>query len=182
MKAGQRRAGGGGRRRGWIEMEKELFEKFRERSAQGRPVRRSWFPRVSQELFQKNYPTRDLAEFRFSNGWFRGYLGWHQISLSTVTNKASQLPKDFGESILSWLRFNRRNSQYRAREEGGLVEGEYRVGRYMLQNICNIDQTPVPFEYLEGCTVTILLLSRGATGNDSRIFKVSSSIFIIGLT
>ena len=35
---------------------------------------------------------------------------------------------------------------------------------------------------LQEVTVTILLLSRGATGNDSRIFKVSSSIFIIGLT
>jgi len=61
MKAGQRRVGGGGQGRRWVEIEKELFERFWKRRAQGRPVRRSWFRQVSPELFQKNYPLRDPA-------------------------------------------------------------------------------------------------------------------------
>lgn len=186
MKAGQKRVGGGGRGRRWIEMEKELFEKFRERRALGRPVRRSWFRRASYELFQKNYPARDPDEFRFSNGWFRGYLGWHQISLRAVTNKASQLPRDFGESILSWLRFNRRNSQYRPGEERGLEQGGHRVGRYMLQNICNMDQTPVPFEYLEGRTYNqigekSIWLQSSKSGWDKRQGTIQLTVFADGV-
>lgn len=167
-------------------MEKELFERFRERRALGRSVRRSWFRRVSQELFQKNYPAREPDEFRFSNGWFRGYLGWHQISLRAVTNKASQLPRDFGESILSWLRFNRHNSQYRPGEERGLEEGEHRVGRFMLQNICNMDQTPVPFEYLEGRTYNqigekSIWLQSSKSGWDKRQGTIQLTVFADGV-
>ncbi|RPA95695.1 hypothetical protein L873DRAFT_1296168 [Choiromyces venosus 120613-1] len=149
QKAGQRRAAGGGRKRCWPEMEKELFQQFRERRALGRPVRWGWFKRVSKDLFKKHYPARNPEEFRFSNGWFRGYLNWHQISLRFATNKASQLPKDFGDAILSWLKFNCRNSQYRPGETREASWGETNwVGRYQLQNICNMDQTPLPFEYL----------------------------------
>ena len=31
----------------------------------------------------------------------------------------------------------------------------YDVGRYKLAGICNIDQTPLPFEYLSGRTYAI---------------------------
>jgi len=61
QKAGQRRAGGGGRGRLWVEMEKALFERFREQRAIGRPVRRGWFCKVSRELFQIHYPEKDSA-------------------------------------------------------------------------------------------------------------------------
>lgn len=70
----------------------------------GRPVGRSWFRKVSKELFQKCYPSRNLEEVqvKFSNGWFWGYLEWHQISLRSITNTASQLFKDFWGAILLW--------------------------------------------------------------------------------
>jgi len=122
QKAGQRRAGGGGRGRLWMEMEKALFEQFRERRAIGRPVRRGWFRKVSRELFQIHYPEKDLALFRFSNGWFRNFLRWHQISLRCITNTASKLPGDFGGAILAWLRFNRGNSQLREGEQSLALE------------------------------------------------------------
>jgi len=46
------------------------------------------------------------------------------------------------------LRFNRRNSQVRS----GTGDEEKVVGRYLLDSICNIDETPLPFEYLDGQT------------------------------
>ena len=47
MRGEQRRTTGGGRRRMWPERERELFEKFRERRALGRPVQCGWFQRMS---------------------------------------------------------------------------------------------------------------------------------------
>jgi len=44
------------------------------------------------------------------------------------------------------LRFNTRNSQVRS----GTRDEEKVVGRYLLDSICNIDETPLRFEYLDG--------------------------------
>jgi len=38
-----RRSGGEGRRRKWVEMERKLYESFRQRRAEGKVVRMSWF-------------------------------------------------------------------------------------------------------------------------------------------
>lgn len=115
---------------------------------------RGWFHRVSKELFIEFYPENvpTGTTFRFSNGWFRQFLSCHQISLRFVTNKASKLPSDYNETVLEWLRVNRRNSQLRLNNEIGLGENEPNIGRYRLSNIANMDQTPLPFEYLEGRT------------------------------
>jgi len=89
---------------------------------------------------------------KFSNEWFHGFLQAHQISLRFITNLASKLPADFSNAILDWMKFNRRNSQLRLDDEMGLGDIPGIVGRYWLQNICNMDQTPLPFEYLKGQT------------------------------
>ena len=68
------------------------------------------------------------------------------------TNKASKLPADSYAAILSWVRFNRRNSQLRQDDESGLGNTVQEVGRYHLARICNMDQTPLPFELLSGQT------------------------------
>jgi len=186
MRRGQRRTVGGGRNRQWPGMERELFEKFRERRALGRPVRRRWFRRVSKELFHKHYPSEwdTSSSFRFSNCWFRSYLSWHQISLRQIMNKASQLPADFASAIISWLQFNRRNSEIGS-EDNHIREGELTfpyVGRYRLQNICNMDQTPVPFEYLEGKTYNqidekTVWLQSSRSGWDKRQGTIQLTIF-----
>lgn len=152
LRKGQQRISGGGRKRQWEEMERKLYDRFRIRRAMGGFVRRGWFRRVSKELFIETYPTEPLTNFCFSNGWFRGFLSHHRISLRLVTNKSSQLPSDFGEAILNWMRYNRRNSQIRTDDERGLGDEPATIGRYRLSNIINMDQTPLPFEYLEGQT------------------------------
>ena len=148
----QKRAIGGGCARRWVHLERELYQQFLERRAMGKSVRRSWFRRTCKTLFPKIYPSLSSHEFSFSNGWFRGFLSWHQISLRIVTNKASQLPSDFTDAIVNWFRYNRRNSQLRPDDERGLGDEAAVVGRYRLRNIGNMDQTPIPFEYLEGRT------------------------------
>ena len=143
---GQGHLVGGGRQRQWKELEWPLYEELHQRRAIGRPVRRGWFRRVSRELFEKLYQGKDTQLFRFSNGWFRGFLQAHQISQQFRINSASKLPADFSNAILYWMKFNRGNSQLRPDDEMGLGDIPGIVGRYRLQNICNMDQTPLPFQ------------------------------------
>ena len=63
-----------------------------------------------------------------------------------MTNKAQQIPENSRMLVLNWLQFNRRNSQLR------LCDYLYKVGRYDLSHIVNMDQTPLPFEYSSGKT------------------------------
>ena len=53
--------------------------------------------------------------------------------------------------VTDFLCFNRRNSQLR---DGGedLIQGVLIVSRFLLSNILNMDQIPLPWEYLEGKT------------------------------
>lgn len=128
------------------EMEKQLYEKFCERREEGMMVRRIWFRLSSRLIFKEVYPELDHSQFRFSAGWFSGFLGRWGISLRVTTNKAQEVPENFKNLLVSWLRFNRRNSQVRS--------GDYKneVGRMSLGHIGNMDQTPLPFEYLSGKT------------------------------
>ena len=66
-----------------------------------------------------------------------------------MTNKAQQIPENSRMLVLNWLQFNRRNSQLR------LGDYSYEVGRYDLSHIVNMDQTPLPFEYLSGKTYAL---------------------------
>jgi len=89
--------------------------------------------------------------FRFSNGWFRGFLGRHHISLQSITKKAQKVPEDYKPFIVNWLRYNWRNSQPRS-DRFWEVAIEYSVSHYQLSNICNLDETRIPYEYLDGKT------------------------------
>jgi len=170
-------------------MEIELFNEFRERRAMGRPVRRGWFRRISKDLIPKHYGEEEVNKFAFSNGWFRSFLSWHQISLCAVTNKASKLPSDFSDTILNWMRFNRRNSQPRGEKERELTRSNSgtRVGRYRLQNVCNMDQTPVPYEFIGGHTYdikgekTIWMQASQSSGWDKCQGTIQLTIFADGV-
>jgi len=184
---GQRRLGGGGRQRQWWEMERVLYEEFRLQRAIGRIVRRGWFRRVSKESFTKVYPGKETQLFKFGNSLFRGFLQVHQISLRFITNTASKLPADFANAILDWMKFNRHNSQQRPDDERGEGDLPGMVGRYRLQNICNMDQTPLPFKYLEGQTYstigekTIWAQSSSQFGWDRRQGTIQLTVFADGM-
>lgn len=146
----------------WPEMEKMLWEAFVARREQGKPVRDGWFRRNAKEFWKTTYPNlqHTPALFVFSQGWFHGFLSRHRIVLRFVTNTAQSLPDNYKEQILQWLRFNRRNRiltqlvpppiqpsplslHYMCNDDqGGIPE----------HRICNVDETPLPWEYLIGRT------------------------------
>ena len=130
----------------WKKLEKQLRAAFEERRKLGRVVRRKWFERTSKRLFTEIYPFSTI-EFCFSDGWFSRFLHRNDIALRIITNQAQETPAHHCEMIMNFLCFNRRNSQLRDSKDA-----VYAVGRYLTSNIVNMDQTPLPWEYLEGRT------------------------------
>ena len=130
----------------WPEMEEVVYQKYGQRRDSGKAVRRPW--RVAYAAFEKCYSCRpeEISKFAFSNGWFYGFLARHHITLRLPTNKSQKIPSDYLQVCLDFMRFNRRNSQIRPGEELRVV------GRYLLSQIGNVDETPLPFEFLDGQT------------------------------
>jgi len=132
----------------WPELELNLYDKYRKRRDERKAVRRGWLRREAYKTFADCYPEKDPSEFPFSDGWLAGFLSRHLITLRFTTNKSQKIPEDYLQAILSWLRFNRRNSQVRS----GTGDEEKVVSQYLLDSVCNLDETPLPFEYLDGQT------------------------------
>jgi hypothetical protein len=120
----------------WPEMERELFKAFLVQREKGRLVRRGWFRRTSRRLFRQLYSADNENIFVFSTGSFMGFQRRWGISCRALTKRASRLPEEYRRLVINWLRFNRRHSQPLP----------------PLWCILNIDETPIPFEYLEGKT------------------------------
>lgn len=139
-------------RHGWIcqwpEMEKELFDTFCARRSAGQLVQRSWFRRTSRELFKRHYPDCEQL-FVFSNGWFGGFTRRCGIARRMVTKQASKLPEEYIDVTNSFLRFIRRNSQPHGPAS---LREVLKPNRFDLSAILNLDETPIPFEYLDGHT------------------------------
>ena len=132
----------------WPEMEEMLYEAYRQRRDERKSVRRSWLRRTARATFLKAYPAIDVSIFIFSNGWFFGFLARHNITLRFATNKSQKIPADYLQVCLEFIRFVRRNAQLRPGTNDELLV----VGRYILSGICNMDESPLPFEFLDGQT------------------------------
>lgn len=171
------------------EMEEKLFSKFWERRQEGKIVRRGWFRLASKWLFGQVYPGINHTQFKFSNGWFLGFLSRWGISIRITTNKAQKIPEDYKSLIINWFQFNRRNSQLReASYELGLPIPDTLcdIGWYYLRNICNMDQTPLPFEYLSGRTYALkgdktIWVKATKSGWDKRQATIMLTVFADGV-
>ena len=130
-------------------MEEQIFAQFVERWVEGKVVRQGWFWRLSTRLYKELYPgTTHL--FRFLAGWFNRFLKRYRIAIRFTTNKASKIPEEFQNYILSWLHFNRHNSlQHNSLEKTYLITD---VGLFRLSQICNMDEMLILFEFLNGRT------------------------------
>lgn len=82
------------------EMETKLFDRFLERQQEGKLVRRGWFRLASRWLFNQCYPDLNQTQFRFSNGWFLGFLSRWGITLRVTTNKAQKISEDYRNRII----------------------------------------------------------------------------------
>ena len=150
----------------WLNMETLLWEIFIARRKQGRPVRDRQFCRKAKELWNTVYPELQQLPgpglFVFSHGWFHGFLARHRIVLHFVTNTAQTLPENHKREILLWLRFNRRNRILTPLVPIPLQSPASPLSLHYICNddqggipdhrICNIDETPLPWEHLTSRT------------------------------
>ena len=135
----------------WPKLQKALVQALAERRKEGKTVWKKWFERMAKALYLQLYPTSPTI-FVVSNGWFNRFLAQNVISIRIVTNKAQQTLTDYCTMIVSFLCFKWRNSQLRNGMEDTALQSVITVGCYLLSNILNMDQTPLPWEYLEGKT------------------------------
>lgn len=59
----------------WPDLETRLYRQFLERGEKGQAVRRGWFRVHAEDIFKDLFPEAETSVFRFSNGWFSGFLG-----------------------------------------------------------------------------------------------------------
>ena len=136
-------------------MEGQLVKEFTIARNKGVSINRGWFLRHAKSIFRDLYPEevvvipgccRFVYPFKFSASWFSAFRYRHRISWRMKTNVAQVPPTTRMASIQRYLQFIRRNSQLRDGEQS------HDVGRYRLGHIYNMDQTPLPFEFLRGRT------------------------------
>lgn len=145
----------------WPELESRLYQLFLGRRERRQAVCAGWFRIHALEVFRELFPGVSYhtcyTVFRFSNGWFWGFIGRHRISLRFITEKA---PEDYRKLMINWLRSNRRISQPLPVAPAPSNDLEIllirAVGRYDLSNICNLDETPLPLGYLSGRTYSTI--------------------------
>ena len=171
----------------WPEMEEKLNQRFLEERDAGRAVRRGWFRRISGQIFKRVYLNASQG-FPFSNGWFQNFLQRYRISLRFTTRKAQRVPEEYRLLILNWIRFNRRNSQPATGPNPflDLILSPNPYGKFLLSNICNLDETPLPFEYLSGrtynpCGSRTVWVKETRSGWDKRQATLILCIFADGI-
>jgi hypothetical protein len=139
----------------WPEMEDKLVERFLEARRQGKPVRLRWFRRNTQECFAECYPERDQDDFCFSTGWFLNFLSRNAISFRAPTNTGQKIPTDYQTVVINFIRFLRRNTDPRRRWIPLNAQSPEppmplpKIGCVRICRVGNMDQTPLPFEFLD---------------------------------
>ena len=154
------------------EMKARLIEMFVETRKIGKKMTNRWFMRHAKNIYEQLHLHRvikrpekatEYTGFKFFFGWFqdfkkrgkicvristkmsqaiRSFFYW--ISLINRTLILHQISKDFRDRIVSWLQFNRRNSQPLSNQPP-----LHEDGRYRLCDINNMNQTPIAYEFLQ---------------------------------
>jgi hypothetical protein len=122
-----------------------------------------------------------------SRGWFARFLSRNNIAIRIATNKAQQAPEECYEIVTKFLCFNRRNSQLRDGLEETLLQTVLAVGCFLLSNIVNTDQLPLPWEYLEGRTygfkgAKTVWIAGKKSGWDKRQATIQLTVFADGIS
>ena len=77
--------------------------------------------------------------FKFSKSWLRSFLRRQHISLRKRTNQSQKQPEEYREAIQCFHQFIRKVAE----PQDAILQD---IGRFKLENIANVDQTPMPFE------------------------------------
>lgn len=136
----------------WPQLELKLFEDFWEKRKQSGKVSRGWFRRRALRLANELYKD---CNFSFSHAWFKGFCRRYDISHRRLTHEAQKTPKEYQESVNSFLQFIRRNSIHPSLLATAPDDFHYLPRdcmRFLPSNILNMDEVPIPFEFLDGYT------------------------------
>ena len=143
----------------------KLLEEIRNMRKSGKAW---WMKARTKQLVKSEYP---LAEFKCSDHWLRRFLKRIRLSLRRKTHTAQRLPNDVTNEVL--------NSHKR------LIKVRRR-GVYLLSDIANMDQTPLPFILDDGKTYNEtnekdVICKTGASGLDKHQSTAQLELFSDGV-
>jgi hypothetical protein len=182
-------------------LERRLKDELNDTRATGKQVTAKWIVRHARALYRELFPQCCLKDvnnpqnwiylqMRFSQGWLQGFCRRHRITLRVQTKRAQKSPEQLRPTVQKWLQFNRRNTvdlpgSDCGKERAPEVEAT-RVGRFLPCHICNMDQTPMAYEFSStGRTYNTkgektIFLRTGRSGDDKRKLTVQLTIFACG--
>jgi hypothetical protein len=146
----------------WPALEKELMKQSGTARDNNRIVTVHWFRRVSHQIWQQLYP--QVSEvFVFSNVWFWRFLRRHGIVRRRITKVATKTPAEMVDVADCFIQYIRRNNRRKDDPTAMLLRsspfggGEENVStkqtsmrRFPNNLVINLDETPLPFEFLNG--------------------------------
>jgi hypothetical protein len=145
-------------------IEERLNAAFEAARDKGRKISYKWMIRHARIIYAELHPDRVITHehgkkmylgFRFSSGWYNRFRKRYAISLRAGTKRAQKSPEELEPTIRNWIQFNRPMTvTVKGKSVVGIPRGPDIpvVGRIKLSEICNMDQSPMPFEYLKGRT------------------------------
>ena len=172
---------GPGRKAAYPEMKKQLYEEFKILREKGVKVK-EWWSRIKCKSFvEEMHPG---ADFKMSDYRFSRFKTNHSISLGRPTNTAQRPSDTLKTSIQQFHRYNRQTATNKQRDLLGIETGG--VGPWDLNEIANMDQTPLEFcfntkgaSYSTTGKKNIWARSTGS-GHDKRQCTIQLTVFVDG--
>ena len=154
-------------------MEEQLHKEFRELRRKGIKVKGWWFKARAKRILESAHPD---AGFKYSEGWFTRFKKRYKISFRRPTNTAQRAPTDKEGAIQEFHR------QIRELQINGDGDGP-KEDRFRLDQIANMDQTPLPFSFTEGPTydttnASTIWVRGGASGLDKSSVARSTDLSV----
>ncbi|KFA70561.1 hypothetical protein S40285_08901, partial [Stachybotrys chlorohalonatus IBT 40285] len=121
-----------------------------QRPYSGPTAREQWFRSQAQSIFKLQNPACEKL-FTFLNGWRNGFKKRSNIVTRRITKQATHHPEDYLKIVLNFLRFIKRVSQS-PKPPSPFPELLNTQPRFKPCCIVNLDEMPVPFQFLDGQT------------------------------
>ena len=125
-------------------MEEKLVKEYREMRKKGIKVKGWWFKLRSKQLLDVLSPGEN---FKFSAGWFDAFKRRHKIALRRCANVCQQPPSNKIQAL------RRLHHDIRQQATSGSKDKMINLTeKFSLQQMANVDQTPLPFAFTDGQT------------------------------
>jgi hypothetical protein len=122
------------------------MKRFIARRGDNKLVGFRWILNNASQIFKEQYPQWPTA-FTFSYGWLQGFLRRNGVSWRRIIRQATKLLVEYERYIKNFLRRVCRVLVH--------PSGLGPQNRFLPSMVLNLDETPIPFEFLDGCTYDI---------------------------